>query len=164
MAITCNNKFRIHSVYSKCTFYISSQSSVVWTGGRLNGYMELSALLISIFCVLCFAVTRSSIPGHRPVGMGGEGKCKHMHKNTAYQLDTMWSLQWHSWNSSTYSCHYLNWTKVLRQSSWKQGHLEKRCVYFIFTTFLYQFIALEHILADHSLDVRVLVISGNELR
>lgn len=28
--------------------------------------------------LLCFTVTRSSILGHRPVGMGGEGKCKHV--------------------------------------------------------------------------------------
>lgn len=32
--------------------------------------------------MLCFTVTGSSIPGHRLVGMGGEGKYKHMHMQT----------------------------------------------------------------------------------
>lgn len=32
--------------------------------------------------LLCFAVTGSSVPGNRPVGMGGEGAYKHRHAHT----------------------------------------------------------------------------------
>lgn len=44
--------------------------------------MVVSIWQQSLFFVLCFTVAGSSIPGHRLVGMGGEGKYKHMHIQT----------------------------------------------------------------------------------
>lgn len=38
--------------------------------------------------LLCFAVTGSSVPGNRPVGMGGEGVYKHRHAHTPLESIT----------------------------------------------------------------------------
>lgn len=44
-----------------------------------GGTLMRGALHVNL---LCFAVTGSSVPGNRPVGMGGEGAYKHRHAHT----------------------------------------------------------------------------------